>query len=407
MNPIKRLINIGTDSQKDPVYNKHIRFSNSVFLILSFFMIQNTSVAIYYNELFMVFVFMVHWFFLSFMLVFTYLGKRVLASAWFSGVAIVFVTFYAIAFTMQGLNFVFLPMIIFLQFFLFSAAEKKYIIIFISIALLCFAGSLLWSSLNLPQLLPFSSAFIEAQRLNSLIGLPMLSIAFGMYSFHTIHRAEEEVAREKENIERLLLNILPKAVAERFKHDQSYMAEEYESVTILFADIVGFTTISEKIAPAELVAFLNDIFSKFDELTETYQLEKIKTIGDAYMVAGGVPIRSHNHTQRICQLALKMKEIIQNVKTPNGEMLSIRIGINTGSVTAGVIGIKKFTYDLWGDTVNTASRMESHSENGMIQITDKVYDMVKHEFDCEPRGTIQVKGKGHMTTYSLTRANIN
>lgn len=405
MNLIKQLINIGTDSQKDPVYNKHIRFTNSVFLIVSFFVVQSASIAIYYNELVVLFIFLVHWAFLSGMLVFTYLGKRVLASAWFSGVAIVFVTFYAIAFTVQGLNFVFLPMIIFLQFFLFSAAEKKYIIIFISISLLCFVVSLLWSSLNLPQLLPLSSAFIEAQRLNSLIGLPMLNIAFGMYSFHTIHRAEQEVVREKENIERLLLNILPKSIAERFKHDQSYMAEGYESVTVLFADIVGFTTISEKIAPAKLVAFLNDIFSKFDELTEKFQLEKIKTIGDAYMVAGGVPIRFDNHTQSICRLALGMRDIIQNIQTPNGETLNIRIGINTGPVTAGVIGIKKFTYDLWGDAVNTASRMESHSENGMIQITDKVYNIIKDEFDCEARGTIQVKGKGAMNTYFLVKEN--
>jgi adenylate cyclase len=149
---------------------------------------------------------------------------------------------------------------------------------------------------------------------------------------------------------------------------------------------------------------LNDVFSKFDTLTETFKLEKIKTIGDAYMVAGGVPVPSNNHLQKICRMAIKIQEVIKEMKSPDGKQVQMRIGISTGPVTAGVIGVKKFIYDLWGDTVNTASRMESHGEGGSIQITDDVYKLIKNEFECTVRGTIQVKGKGTMTTYFLVAA---
>ncbi|MBD0287975.1 MAG: adenylate/guanylate cyclase domain-containing protein [Flavisolibacter sp.] len=333
--------------------------------------------------------------------VFNSMGKRVLASAWFSSVAILFVTFYAIVFTLDSYNFAFLPMIIFLQFFLFAASEKKHIVIFVVITALCFMGAIAWQELQMSPFLSVPRGLLDAQRWNSLVGIPFLSTAFGIYAFSTIHKAEQEVAKEKEKTEQLLLNILPQAIAERFKNDQSFLAEGYSSVTVLFADIVGFTSFSEKTAPDELVKFLNAVFSKFDELTVTYGLEKIKTIGDAYMVAGGVPTPSNNHLQRICQMALKIQEATQDIKSPDGEPLRMRIGISTGPVTAGVIGVKKFIYDLWGDTVNTASRMESHSEAGSIQITGEVYELVKHEFDCKERGAIIVKGKGAMTTYFL------
>jgi class 3 adenylate cyclase len=324
-----------------------------------------------------------------------------LASAWFSAVAIVFVTFYSVVFTLDSLNFVFLPMIIFLQFFLFSASEKKYIILFTAITVVCFMGAILWQELHVQRFLAVSKEFIDAQRLNSFVGLPLLSIAFGLYAFSTIHKAEQQVAHEKEKTEQLLLNILPQAVAERFKNDQSFLAEGYPSVSVLFADIVGFTRFSEKIAPDELVIFLNAVFSRFDALTELFGLEKIKTIGDAYMVAGGVPTPSDHHTKSICQMALKIQEVVQDIKSPGGEPLHMRIGISTGPVTAGVIGAKKFIYDLWGNTVNTASRMESHSEAGGIHITEEVYELIKNEFECKSRGEIQVKGKGAMTTYFL------
>ena len=401
MNIVKRIIDLGTAGQSDPIYNRHIRFANSVALIVCFFIVQNAILGFYYNEPILILVYIVHFVLIVLIPVFNYRGKRVLASAWFSGVAILFVTFYSIALPLDSYNFVFLPMIIFLQFFLFSASEKKHIIFFTVITTFCFAVAILRNDLDVQPLLSVSKEFLYAQRLNSFVGLPVLSIAFGVYAFSTIHKAEEETAREKEKTEKLLLNILPKAIAERFKNDQSFLAEGYQSVTVLFADIVGFTNLSTTVSPNDLIKFLNDIFSKFDDLTEAHGLEKIKTIGDSYMVAGGVPVASDDHMGKICRLALNMQDAIRDISVPGGEPLNIRVGISTGPVTAGVIGVKKFIYDLWGDTVNTASRMESHSEVGCIQITEEVYELVKNEFTCKARGIIHVKGKGAMTTYFL------
>src|SRR5262249_10539330 len=161
---------------------------------------------------------------------------------------------------------------------------------------------------NLPSIIEVPDRFVNAQRLNTYVGLPLLSIGFGAYALSTIHTAEQQTAKEREKTEHLLLNILPQSIAERFKNDQTFLAEGYESVTVLFADIVGFTSFSQMVTPSELVKFLNEVFSKFDALSEDYGLEKIKTIGDAYMVAGGVPIPIDDHTRKICLMALKMQE---------------------------------------------------------------------------------------------------
>ena len=401
MNIIRLLVNRGTSRQTNNIYNKHIRFTNSIALIVCFFIIQNIALSIYYHQQIAMAIQVMHLVAIALVPYFNFRGKRILATSWFSGAAIIFVTVYAVIFTLDSYNFIFLSMIIFLQFFLFSPAEKKYIIIFTAITVLCFAGAVLYPQLHEAPLLPIPQGLLVAQRMNSLVGIPILSILFGVYAFSTINKAEQEAAREKEKTEQLLLNVLPQAVAERFKNDRSCLAEGYKSVSVLFADIVGFTTLSEKISPDGLVMFLNDVFSKFDAYTEEYGLEKIKTIGDAYMVAGGVPVATHDHAVKICRMALKMQEVIKEIKDPNGKPLQMRIGISTGPVTAGVIGVKKFIYDLWGDTVNTASRMESHALEGSIQVTSEVYLLVKDKFNCKERGTIGIKGKGNMLTYFL------
>ncbi|MCT7980157.1 adenylate/guanylate cyclase domain-containing protein [Laspinema olomoucense] len=231
-------------------------------------------------------------------------------------------------------------------------------------------------------------------------------------SLDAIHLANEELEarvdqrtgelrQEKERSEQLLLNILPAEIAERLIRTNESPAEHFEEATILFADIVGFTTISARIEPMQLVAGLNQIFSAFDQLTEKYGLEKIKTIGDAYMVVGGLPVSRPDHAEAIANMALDMRAYMQEVEYIFGESLQIRIGINTGPVIAGVIGIKKFIYDLWGDAVNVASRMESHGKPGYIQVTDATYLKLHNKYLLEPRGTIKVKGRGEMMTYWL------
>ncbi len=211
-----------------------------------------------------------------------------------------------------------------------------------------------------------------------------------------------ELVKEQEKSDRLLLNILPESIATKLKDGQNTIADAFAEVTILFADIVGFTMLSSQISPEELLIFLNEIFSAFDSLTEKYGLEKIKTIGDAYMVVGGLPNPSTNHAESIAEMALDMREELIKFNAKHHSTINIRIGINTGPAIAGVIGTKKFIYDLWGDAVNTAARMESHGLPGTIQVTKSTYNILRNKYLFEDRGIIHVKGKGDMNTYLLT-----
>jgi PAS domain S-box-containing protein len=218
---------------------------------------------------------------------------------------------------------------------------------------------------------------------------------------------EEALRYQQEQSERLLLNILPAPIAHRLKQAEGTIAESFPEVTVLFADIVGFTQLSANISPTELVNLLNKIFSAFDLLAQIHDLEKIKTIGDAYMVVGGLPTPRKNHAQAIAEMALDMKEEIARFNQETGYALSMRIGINTGPVVAGVIGLKKFIYDLWGDTVNVASRMESHGLAGCIQVTHATYEHLQDRYSFEERGMIEIKGKGEMLAYLLTGKKVS
>jgi len=209
------------------------------------------------------------------------------------------------------------------------------------------------------------------------------------------------LAAEQEKSERLLLNILPEAIADRLKQDSQAIADGFGEVTILFADVVGFTELASRLSPKELVSRLNDIFSRFDALAEKHKLEKIKTIGDAYMVVGGLPEPRADHVSAIADMAIDMQHAIRQLNQETGESFSMRMGINTGPVVAGVIGTKKFIYDLWGDTVNVASRMESHGMPGSIQVTEATYRQLQTGYQFEERGVIHIKGKGDMKTYWL------
>lgn len=206
---------------------------------------------------------------------------------------------------------------------------------------------------------------------------------------------------EREKSEQLLLNILPRTIASRLKESNDTIADSFNSVTILFADIVDFTRLSSQVSPVELVEILNYIFSAFDELAEKHQLEKIKTIGDAYMVVGGIPEPRADHAEAIAEMALDMQAEILKINQKSQQNFSMRIGINSGEVVAGVIGKKKFIYDLWGDAVNTASRMESHGVPNAIHVTIDTYNLLADKYLFEERGIIEVKGQGEMQTYFL------
>ena len=216
-----------------------------------------------------------------------------------------------------------------------------------------------------------------------------------------IEEGRKIIAEEQQKAENLLLNILPAPIAHQLKQSHSAIAENFDEVTILFADIVGFTPLSARLQPIQLVNLLNEIFSAFDTLAEELGLEKIKTIGDAYMVASGLPIERDDHAAAMAEMALEMQSAIARFRAERGENVQIRIGINTGVAIAGVIGTKKFIYDLWGDAVNVASRMESSGEPGQIQLTESTYKHLKGKYNLDYRGTIKVKGKGKMKTYWL------
>jgi adenylate cyclase len=207
--------------------------------------------------------------------------------------------------------------------------------------------------------------------------------------------------QRRKQADELLLNILPEPIAEQLKYNPSQtIAQDFSNVSILFADVVDFTPMSANLSPIELVSLLDEVFSFFDTLVERYGLEKIKTIGDCYMVAAGVPQPCADSARVITRLALEMRNYVSQ-NDFQGRSLSFRFGINTGSVIAGVIGRRKFIYDLWGDAVNTASRMETHGKANIIQITRSTYELIAEEFQCAPQGLIYVKGKGEMEVWHV------
>jgi adenylate cyclase len=208
---------------------------------------------------------------------------------------------------------------------------------------------------------------------------------------------------EQAKSEGLLLNILPRSIAEKLKVETQRIADHFSVASILFADVVDFTPLSDRLPPDEVVGMLDRLFTHFDVLAERHGLEKIKTIGDCYMVASGVPSPRPDHARALALMALDMQAAMQSADEVGHLGLQLRVGINSGPVVAGVIGRKRFLYDLWGDAVNTASRMESHGTSGRIQITRATKELLHDEFVCELRGTIAVKGKGELEAWYLVR----
>jgi adenylate cyclase len=228
-------------------------------------------------------------------------------------------------------------------------------------------------------------------------GTIMFAIVF--YAVREATRAELIAESEYERSESLLLNILPAAVANRLKgRNPQVVADKYEDASVLFADMAGSTAAASAVAPVDLVRFLNQVFTAFDCLVERHGLEKIKTTGDGYVVVSGVPVARSDHAKALVQFALEMLDAAARIQDLHGRNLAIRIGIASGPVVAGVVGTKKFFYDVWGDTVNVASRMESTGVPDRIQVSTDTYERVKDQFEFEVRGAIDVKGKGRMKT---------
>jgi class 3 adenylate cyclase len=233
----------------------------------------------------------------------------------------------------------------------------------------------------------------------------LLPVDVPEFGFVNVYGTDVTAVKERERLarenERLLLNVLPEPIAQRLREGEALIADRFEDVTLLFADIVEFTRLSATMSPRELVGALNDVFTVFDGLVERYDLEKVKTIGDAYMVVGGLPERSNDHTSRVAAMALDLIEAVGEIETAVRLGINFRVGVHCGPVVAGVIGTKKFIYDVWGDTVNLASRMESLGVPGRVQVSEAVMERLRGTHVFEARGLIDVKGKGLMPTYLL------
>ena len=233
----------------------------------------------------------------------------------------------------------------------------------------------------------------------TMLALNVVVAGAVMFTLLAVFARQRQDAQDR--AETLLLNILPRAIADKLKEQPQTIADAFASASILFADVVDFTPMAQQVSAARVVEMLDLLFGHFDALVERYSLEKIKTIGDCYMVAAGIPSPRPDHAQSLALVALDMLDSVREHGAVGSLGFELRIGINSGSVVAGVIGRKRFLYDLWGDAVNTAGRMQTESTPGNIQITRATYELLKEEFVCEPRGTVQVKGKGPMETWYL------
>jgi class 3 adenylate cyclase len=267
------------------------------------------------------------------------------------------------------------------------------------------AGPLYWAVFQMwVRQEPWQPLFREAVS-NTAMFAAVLVLGEAVRNRRALGREHRLLLAEQERSERLLLNVLPAPIAARLKQSEDVIADAFPEATVLFADIVDFTLRSQRITPQQVVQALDELFSAFDELAQQRGLEKIKTIGDAYMVAGGLPEPRPDHAEAVAELALAMREEVARHADPSGQPLAVRIGIDTGPVVAGVIGTSRFIYDLWGDTVNTASRMESHGVAGCIQVTVRTHDRLGDGYRFQRRGPIPVKGKGEMVTWFLLGRN--
>ena len=395
--------NLGVDSGLDPSEKKNVTVLNTLVAIVIPTQLSLIPTALYYRDFGGIHLLWVSAIMLSLqilVLVCSAFKKHTLARTLFAFSGLNNITLTAIVAGTETYGQFLMPAVVIGAFYYFPYRERKFVYAFVLLSILALLA------LEVIPFEPLVSLPAEAlPTVRSLVIFWFSIITFGfLYYGSVIYReAEMNLAEEREKADSLLRNTLPDEIVERLKISDSAIAERFEEVSVLFSDIENFTSLSENLSPDELVSLLDRIFSLFDSLVEGHGVEKIKTIGDAYMVASGIPRQRPDHLHAIMQVALGMVRIFDEADG-FGHNLQIRIGVHTGPVVAGVIGKKKFAYDLWGDVVNTASRMESHGKSGRIQVTRAVRDLLGHEFQFESRGSIDVKGKGPMEVFLLEQA---
>lgn len=399
-----KTLNIGVTNGLHEKDAKFIRLTNAIAIIVGIWLFSiipsllpyyPSSQYIIYNSLF----FPILW---LFVLYFNHKGWYTFAKLFFSYTAMACVVFNSLQAGRESDNHLFLLLISVMAFYTYPPRQLKYISRVSISALILFIAVEVYLT-NKGPIIQAPPEFFQLGRLITLVALCVLVYIVTLYNYKTLHKAQDLLEIEHQKSESLLLNILPPTIADRLKSKNEIIADKTNEATILFADIVDFTVLSQTMEPERIVSLLNDIFSEFDTIIKTHNLEKIKTIGDAYMVASGIPESREDHCEAVALCALDMLSSIKNGISEDSKNFKIRIGIHTGPVVAGVIGKSKFIYDLWGDSVNTASRMESHGAEGKIHVSKDVYQKLKNKFLFEEKREIQVKGKGIMETYFLIR----
>ncbi|PJZ36971.1 hypothetical protein CH354_12285 [Leptospira levettii] len=401
-----KILNIGVTNDLKEKDAKFIRLTNALSIIVGVWLFSiipsllpyyPSSQYIIFNSIF----FPVLW---LFVLYFNYKGWYTFAKLFFLYTAMLCVVFNSLQAGRESDNHLFLLLISIMAFYTFPPKQLRYITR-VSISALILFISVEFYLTNKGPIIQAPPEFFQLGRLITLVALCILVYIVTLFNYKTLHKAQDLLELEHQKSESLLLNILPASIADRLKSKNEIIADKSSEATILFADIVDFTVLSQTMEPEKIVSILNEIFSEFDTIVQNHNLEKIKTIGDAYMVASGIPEAREDHCEAVALCALDMLSSIENGITQDSKPFKIRIGIHTGPVVAGVIGKSKFIYDLWGDSVNTASRMESHGTEGKIHVSKEVYQKLKSNFTFETKREIQVKGKGIMETYFLVKKN--
>ena len=398
----RNLSRIGVDDRLLENEAKHVVFLNVVTLLV--FVVAIPNVLLMATHLPATFAsliaFITHLVLIALTLFLNYQRRYLVARIFFSVVAALFLVLHTAMLGTESRFQFFLAISVFLMFYLFPAREKFWMYSMIALFGACFiCAESLFPAGGLVGGIPMQ---VHAQLSTSnTVGVLFCALSMGGIGYATIKNAEAKFVREHERSEMLLRNILPASIAEQLKCGNGNIAESHSQVTILFVDIVGFTALSETMQPSALLRLLDDIFSELDDLTDKYQLEKIKTIGDSYMVVAGAPEQRPDHAEAIATMSLEIMHRFSKSKRLGQHALELRAGIHSGPVVAGVIGKKKFTYDIWGDSVNMAARLEAHGISGEIHVSAHVRDLLKDRFLLEERGLVDIRSKGQVITYLL------
>jgi class 3 adenylate cyclase len=394
---------LGVGLVSDPTEHKHVVLVNSLAMFISFFMLIISFQMLFLPlPKFIFYISLIYPFLLLYTLRLNANGSIDKARFYLVALSYTYITYVVFLQGNQASAHFYYLIISLGIFFIFPYPKRRigyYLIIFIFITF-CFFELII--NLITP-IISINEEYAMVRLKSNNYTFAILLMGFSFYIHTIFKKAELSLQLEHEKSNKLLENILPLSIIQKLRENPDSIAEKFEDCTVLFSDIVGFTEMSRKLPPQDLVSLLNEIFSSFDDLAEKYKLEKIKTIGDAYMVVGGLPDKEPFHAEKIADFALDMITAIQLYREKSGYPIQLRIGIHSGAAIAGVIGKKKFIYDLWGESVNTASRMESHGIPGQIQVSESTYNKLKDKFSFMERGILEVKGIGKIKSYFLVQ----